>query len=233
MRIVIVGGGMAGAGARQGAARPRRGPGGPRAAARRGRAIPGPIMLPSRPSTRSPTSGPVEQVRAAGPRHRAAARRHAGGHRGRPPGAARRACAAACSVHHEQEVAGLLRDGDRVVGVRVRGPRGARDRRRPGGRRRRHPLARARRWPASPPSCARRPAPASPSAARCARGRLPRWPTSPTGARSALLGWPGGSAGWWQIDRVGREAALAPGVEAYRRAFAPTAARRRRRPSRA
>lgn len=35
-----------------------------------------------------------------------------------------------------------------------------------------------------------------------------------------LLGWPGGSAGWWQIDRIGREAALAPGVDAFRTAFA-------------
>jgi len=35
-----------------------------------------------------------------------------------------------------------------------------------------------------------------------------------------LLGWPQGSAGWRTIDRVGREAALAPGVEAFRRSFA-------------
>ena len=40
------------------------------------------------------------------------------------------------------------------------------------------------------------------------------------GRQVGLLGWPGGSAGWWQIDRIGREAALAPGVEAYRRSFA-------------
>lgn len=40
------------------------------------------------------------------------------------------------------------------------------------------------------------------------------------GRQVGVLSWPGGSAGWWQIDRIGREAALAPGVEAYRRAFA-------------
>ena len=40
------------------------------------------------------------------------------------------------------------------------------------------------------------------------------------GRQVGVISWPGGSAGWWQIDRVGREAALAPGPEAYRRGFA-------------
>lgn len=40
------------------------------------------------------------------------------------------------------------------------------------------------------------------------------------GRQVGLLGWPGGSAGWWQIDRIGAEAALAPGHEAYCRGFA-------------
>jgi 2-polyprenyl-6-methoxyphenol hydroxylase-like FAD-dependent oxidoreductase len=39
------------------------------------------------------------------------------------------------------------------------------------------------------------------------------------GGQMGLLGWPEGSAGWRTIDRVGREAALAPGVEAFRRSF--------------
>ena len=39
------------------------------------------------------------------------------------------------------------------------------------------------------------------------------------GRQVGLLGWPGGSAGWWHIDRIGREAALAPGHEAYCRGF--------------
>lgn len=40
------------------------------------------------------------------------------------------------------------------------------------------------------------------------------------GGQMGLLGWPEGSAGWRTIDRVGRDAALAPGVEAYRASFA-------------
>jgi 2-polyprenyl-6-methoxyphenol hydroxylase-like FAD-dependent oxidoreductase len=40
------------------------------------------------------------------------------------------------------------------------------------------------------------------------------------GHQAGLLGWPEGSAGWWDVDRVGREAALAPGLDAFRRAFA-------------
>ena len=40
------------------------------------------------------------------------------------------------------------------------------------------------------------------------------------GGQMGLLGWPEGSAGWRTIDRVGREAALAPGMEAFRESFA-------------
>jgi 2-polyprenyl-6-methoxyphenol hydroxylase-like FAD-dependent oxidoreductase len=40
------------------------------------------------------------------------------------------------------------------------------------------------------------------------------------GGQMGLMGWPEGSAGWRTIDRVGREAAMAPGVEAFRAAFA-------------
>jgi 2-polyprenyl-6-methoxyphenol hydroxylase-like FAD-dependent oxidoreductase len=35
-----------------------------------------------------------------------------------------------------------------------------------------------------------------------------------------VIGWPTGSAGWWTIDKIGRDAALAPGLEAFRRSFA-------------
>ena len=35
-----------------------------------------------------------------------------------------------------------------------------------------------------------------------------------------LIGWQKGSAGWWTIDKVGRDAALAPGLDAFKRSFA-------------
>ena len=40
------------------------------------------------------------------------------------------------------------------------------------------------------------------------------------GGMMGLLGWPQGSAGWRTIDRVGAEAAMEPGVEAFRESFA-------------
>jgi 2-polyprenyl-6-methoxyphenol hydroxylase-like FAD-dependent oxidoreductase len=40
------------------------------------------------------------------------------------------------------------------------------------------------------------------------------------GGQMGLLGWPEGSAGWRTIDPISRERALAPGVAAFRRAFA-------------
>lgn len=40
------------------------------------------------------------------------------------------------------------------------------------------------------------------------------------GRQIGLLGWPTGSAGWWDIERVGAEAVRAPGIAAFREAFA-------------
>ncbi len=40
------------------------------------------------------------------------------------------------------------------------------------------------------------------------------------GRQVGLMGWPDGSAGWWDIDRSGEEAAKAPGLEAFVAAFA-------------
>jgi 2-polyprenyl-6-methoxyphenol hydroxylase-like FAD-dependent oxidoreductase len=40
------------------------------------------------------------------------------------------------------------------------------------------------------------------------------------GRQVGLLGWPEGSAGWWDIDRMGRDAAMAPGLAAFKRSFA-------------
>ena len=34
------------------------------------------------------------------------------------------------------------------------------------------------------------------------------------------VGWPTGSAGWWTIDKIGREAAMAPGIDAFKAAYA-------------
>ena len=39
------------------------------------------------------------------------------------------------------------------------------------------------------------------------------------GRQVGLLGWPTGSAGWWDIDRSSPEAVRAPGLEAFRDAF--------------
>lgn len=40
------------------------------------------------------------------------------------------------------------------------------------------------------------------------------------GRQVGLLGWPTGSAGWWDIDRSSAEAIRAPGLDAFRAAFA-------------
>ena len=67
-------------------------------------------------------------------------------------------------VRHEQTVTGLVRDGDRVVGVTTEGPDGRRrDRRRPGGRVRRSAARRCARWPGSRRRCRRWRTPPSPS----------------------------------------------------------------------
>ncbi len=39
------------------------------------------------------------------------------------------------------------------------------------------------------------------------------------GQQIGLMGWPQGSGGWWDVSRCGREAALAPGIDAFRDAF--------------
>jgi 2-polyprenyl-6-methoxyphenol hydroxylase-like FAD-dependent oxidoreductase len=214
MNVVIVGGGMAGA-VLAGALR-RRGVGpvvlerGPATAT-----VPGPIMLPFQAYDTLEDLGLLDEVRAAG---RPIAPRADG-----TPVAiavARQALIDALRrdlpIRFDTTVTDLLRDGDRVVGVRTEEGDVPAD------------LVVGADGSGSPVrtmagiAAEVRPAPGA--------GLSFRSPVEldvpfalayqSDGRQVGVLSWPGGSAGWWQIDRVGREAALAPGVEAYRRAFA-------------
>jgi 2-polyprenyl-6-methoxyphenol hydroxylase-like FAD-dependent oxidoreductase len=183
------------------------------------RRIPGPIMLPFQAFDALTDIGAMDEVRARG---RDIAPRPDG-----TPVAiavARQALLEAISrdvaVDHEQEVMELLRDGGRVAGVRVRGPEGEREIA--------SDLVVGADGTHSPVrAMAGIPADVRPSPGAALSFRSPvliedafRMAYQSDGRQVGLLGWPEGSAGWWQIDRVGREAALAPGVEAYRRGFA-------------
>lgn len=123
-------------------------------------------------------------------------------------------------VAHEREVTALLRDGGRVTGVRVRDAAGERDEpadlvvacdgvrsplRQMAGIEAQLSLAEGAHLSFMSPAVIDR----SFALHYQADGR-----------QVGLLGWPDGSAGWWDIDRCGRDAALAPGLEAFRRAFA-------------
>ena len=227
MRVVIVGGGMAGA-VLAGALRRR---GVEPVVLERGPAtatIPGPIMLPYQAYDALADLGLLEEVRAAG-------RPIAPQADGTPVAiaVARQALIDALRrdvpIRFDTTVTGLLRDGDRIVGVET--DRGA-DRRRPGGRRRRLPARPCARWPASRPRCARPPArpvlPQPRAARRPLRDGLPvrRAP----GRRAELAGRLGAGGG-----RSTASAARPPSPPASRRTGAPSAGccRRRRRRSRA
>jgi len=214
MRVVIVGGGMAGA-VLAGALR-RRGvepvvlERGPAAAT-----IPGPIMLPYQAYDALDDLGLLEEVRAAG-------RPIAPQADGTPVAiaVARQALIDALRrdvpIRFDTTVTGLLRDGDRVVGVETdEGPVAAdlvvgADGSRSPVREMAGIAAEVRPAPGAGLSV-RSPVQLDVPFARAYQS---------DGRQVGVLSWPGGSAGWWQIDRVGRDAALAPGVEAYRRAFA-------------
>ena len=123
-------------------------------------------------------------------------------------------------VRHGRTVTGLVREGDRVVGVTVEGPEGATSldaglvvacdgvrspvRAMAGLEAEVSALADATLTFMSP--------------AIIDRSFSMRYLSD--GGQMGLLGWPQGSAGWRTIDRVGREAALAPGVAAFRASFA-------------
>ena len=131
------------------------------------RRIPGPIMLPFQAFDALTDIGAMDEVRARGrdiaPRADGAPVAIAVGRQ-----ALMEAISRGVPVQHEQEVVALLRDDGRVVGARVRGPRrGAGDRLGPAGRSGRHPFARAddgRHRGRGAPLARARP---SPSAARC------------------------------------------------------------------
>jgi 2-polyprenyl-6-methoxyphenol hydroxylase-like FAD-dependent oxidoreductase len=125
-------------------------------------------------------------------------------------------------VSWEQEVVDLIRDGGRVAGVLVRGPDGEREVAADlvvgadGARSRVRELA------------------GIPAETRVADTafmsfRSPAHVEEPfliaflsDGRQVTVVDWPGGTAGSWQIDRVpgGAAAALAPGLDAFRRGFA-------------
>jgi 2-polyprenyl-6-methoxyphenol hydroxylase-like FAD-dependent oxidoreductase len=122
-------------------------------------------------------------------------------------------------VEHETEVSSLLCDADRVLGVQVRDPSGERD------------------LPADlVVACdgirsAVRDMAGIPAELRPADGAHLSFMTGAVldrsfameylsdGRQIGLVGWPEGSAGWWDVDRVGPEAALAPGLDAFKAAF--------------
>ena len=122
-------------------------------------------------------------------------------------------------VKYGREVTGLLRAGERVAGVRVRAPGGERDvaadlvvacdgvrspLREMAGIRAELRLAEGAHLSFMSPAV-------------IDRSFALRYQAD--GRQVGLLGWPDGSAGWWDIERVGREAALAPGIEAFKAAF--------------
>lgn len=184
------------------------------------RRVDGPIMLPFQAYDALDEIGVLAPVRAQGidiPPHR----------NGQPVAisVARQVVLEALregvDVLWEHELVDLVRDGDRVTGVRVSGPEGTRD------------LScdlvvgadgtgsRVRELAGIPAQTR-----LSDTAFVSFRSPLPApEPFSiaflSDGRQVTLLAWSGGSAGGWQIDRVpgGAEEALAPGLDAYRRAF--------------
>jgi 2-polyprenyl-6-methoxyphenol hydroxylase-like FAD-dependent oxidoreductase len=121
----------------------------------------------------------------------------------------------------EHELVDLLRDGDRVVGARLRTPGGERDH---------HAdlVVGADGTGSRVRELAGIPADLRVADTAFVSFRSPVRAPEPfsiaflsDGRQVTLLDWAGGSAGGWQIDRVpgGAEEALAPGIDAFRTAF--------------
>jgi 2-polyprenyl-6-methoxyphenol hydroxylase-like FAD-dependent oxidoreductase len=219
MRVLIVGGGMAGLVLARGIAHR----GGDAAIVERasaGRRIPGPIMLPFQAFDALEEIGVLGALRAEGidvpplrndqpvaisvARQSVVERLREG-----------------VEILGEHELVDLLGDGDRVTGARLRTPEGERDEAADlvvgadgtGSRVRELAGIAAETRVADTAFVSFRstvPGPEPFSIAFLSDGR-----------QVTLLNWAGGSAGGWQIDRVpgGAEEALAPGLDAYRTAF--------------
>ncbi|MGD9570962.1 MAG: FAD-dependent monooxygenase [Thermoleophilia bacterium] len=124
-------------------------------------------------------------------------------------------------VRHRSEVTGLLRDGDhRVTGVRVRDAEGAEE-----------DLAADLVVACDGVNSPLRDMAGLDARLELAEGAHLSFMTDVVidrsfalhyqadGRQIGLLGWPTGSAGWWDIERVGDEAVKAPGIAAFREAF--------------
>lgn len=183
-----------------------------------GARIPGPIMLPYQAYDALEDIGALAGIRAAG-------WDIAPGADGTPVAIAVgrqevvEVLRAGVRVEHEREVTGLVREGDRVVGVRVAGPDGERvvdsdlvvgaDGVRSGVRELAGIAAEVRRGEFAGLSFR---SPVVPETAFAMAYQS-------DGRQVTLVGWPGGSAGTFQIDPMPAEEAKAPGLEAYKRAF--------------
>ncbi len=219
MRVVVVGGGMAGLVLARGIAQR----GGSAAVIERadaGRRIPGPIMLPFQAYDALDEIGVLEPVRAQGidvPPLRG----------GRPVAVsvARQtvveALRSGLEILWEHELVDLLRDDGRVVGARVRTPDGE------------HDLPADLVVGADGTGSRVRELAGIPAELRVADTAFVSF-RSPVpgpepfsiaflsdGRQLTVLNWEGGSAGGWQIDRPpgGAADALAPGLDAFRDAF--------------
>ena len=219
MRVLIAGGGMAGLVLARGIAL-RGGQATVIERAAPDRTIPGPIMLPFQAYDSLDEIGVLAPIRAQGmdiPPHRNDQPVAISVPRQTVLDLLREGV----DIQWEHELVDLLRDGDRIVGARVRGPGGERDLEADlvvgadgtGSRVRELAGIRAETRVSDTAFVSFRsplPAPEPFAIAFLSDGR-----------QVTLIGWSGGSAGGWQIDRVpgGAEEALAPGLEAYRRAF--------------
>ncbi len=122
-------------------------------------------------------------------------------------------------VAHEEQVVELMRDGDRIVGVVTEGPGGLAEV--PAD------LVAACDGAQSP---TREMAGLPATVTELGNGALGFMGPAiidrsfsmaylSDGNIIGLLGWPGGSAGWWTIDKLDSETALAPGLDAFKRSF--------------